>query len=256
MTHQPPRDTGPVTSAARLSRAEKYAFARQSVISQLRELPAAVKVALRLGSDECALALQAGPPRSDLARRATELAEEVYGPVLLHHCLRCWYIGDLFAQLEKRRHDPELLYIACLLHDIGLTDQYRPTAKDAPCFAVHGGEATRTALRAWGADDNLANTVAEAIAAHLDVTAPPENGIESYLLHAAARLDVVGARLSHLPRSLLREVHTRHPRAAFPSTLSRALAHEARKRPDSRIAVLWHTGIRIPIALNPARSLT
>ncbi len=242
--------------AASLSRTEKFAFARQSIIAQLRELPGSVKVALRFGSGNCALALQADPPRSEYTRRATELADNVYGPVLLHHCLRCWYFGDLFARLEHRCYDPELFYISCLLHDIALTDQHCPTPHDTPCFAIHGGEVAQRALRAWGADDRFSHAVAAAIAKHLDVTAPPEDGVEAYMLHAAARLDVAGSRISDIPRSLIREVHTRHPRTKFVTTFSRALSREARERPDSRIGVLWRTGMRIPMALNPAGTLT
>ncbi|GAB3275457.1 HD domain-containing protein [Actinocorallia lasiicapitis] len=235
-----------------LNRTEKFVFARQSALGQLREIPGGLKVALGFGNRDSALAAQADPPDGKYARRADELANETYGPELLQHCLRCWYFGDLFARHEHRGYDPELFYVACLLHDIALTDSYRPTLGDAPCFAVHGGNVARRTLQAWGADTDFCDTVKEAIAAHLDVTAPPENGVETYLLHAAARLDVVGARVSELPSHLLHHVNTLHPRTKFASTFSRALGREARERPDSRIAVLWKTGMRIPVTLNPA----
>ena len=241
---------------ASLSRSEKFAFARRSALAQLRELPGSVRAVLRRAGDNSALALRADPPDSELTRRTLESAQDVYDPVLLHHCLRCWYLGDLFAQSEHRSYDAELFYIACLLHDIGLTDRYRPTGDDTPCFAIHGGDLAQRELRGWGADDEFARTVSEAIAGHLDITVPPETGIEAHLLHAAARLDVVGARLPEIPRHLIREIHIRHPRTEFVPTFARALAREARERPDSRIAVLWRTGMRIPMTLNPIRTMT
>lgn len=235
-----------------LNRTEKLVFARQSALAQLREIPGGIKVALGFGSRDSALAIHADPPDGEYARRADELANETYEHELLQHCLRCWYLGDLFAQREHRGYDPELFYVACLLHDIALTDTHRPTPADAPCFAVHGGNVANRTLHAWGADTDFCDTVEEAIAAHLDVTTPPENGVEAYLLHAAARLDVAGARVSDLPVHLLRHVNAIHPRAKFVSTFSRALRREAHERPDSRIAVLWKTGMRLPITLNPA----
>jgi hypothetical protein len=248
--------TGPnrhrVTSRASLDRSEKFAFARHAAVAQVRELPGALKVALGYGSPDSALALHVDPPDGKYAHRAHGLAEEVYGPELFQHCLRCWYLGDLFAQRERRAYNPELFYVACLMHDIALSDSYRTTRHDMPCFAVHGGDVANRTLRTWGADKDFCRTVDEAIAAHLDVTTPPENGVEAYLLHAAARLDVAGARVSEIPRPLLRRINTLHPRTNFVSTFSRTLSREAREHPDSRIAVLWKLGMRIVIALNPA----
>lgn len=234
-----------------LTRTEKFAFARHAVLGQLREIPGGLRAALGFGSRDSALEIQTGPPDGSYARRAEELAHDTYGPELLHHCLRCWYFGDLFAQREHRDYDPELLYIACLLHDIALTDRYRPTPTDAPCFAVHGAAIARRTLQDWGTDTDFRDTVEHAIAAHLDNTAPPDNGVEGYLLHAAARLDVVGARVAELPKHLLHHVNTLHPRARFASTLSGTLSQEARERPDSRIAVLWKIGMRLPMTVNP-----
>ncbi|WP_063002625.1 HD domain-containing protein [Nocardia mikamii] len=234
-----------------LTRAEKFAFARRAVLGQIREIPGGLAAVLGFGSRDSALELHADPPDGSYARRAEELARDTYGPELLQHCLRCWYFADLFAQLEHRDHDPELLYVACLLHDIALTDHYRPTPADAPCFAIHGATVASRTLQTWGADTDFRDTVEEAIAAHLDVTVPPETGVEGYLLHAAARLDVVGARVRDIPPHLLRHVNTLHHRAHFASTLSSILSREARERPDSRIAVLWKAGMKLPIILNP-----
>jgi cyanamide hydratase family protein with HD domain len=234
-----------------LTRSEKFAFARRAVLAQLREMPGGLAAVLGFASRDSALEVHADPPDGRYARRAEELARDTYRPELLQHCLRCWYFGDLFAQREHRDYDPELLYVACLLHDIALTDRYRPTPADAPCFAVHGATIASRALQTWGAETDFRDTVEEAITAHLDVTVPLESGVEGYLLHAAARLDVVGARVAELPTHLIRHVNTLHPRAHFTSTLSSALTQEARERPDSRIAVLWKAGMKLPIILNP-----
>ncbi|MQY20531.1 HD domain-containing protein [Nocardia macrotermitis] len=234
-----------------LTRTEKFAFARHAVAGQLREIPASLASVLGFGGRGSALELRADPPDGRFARHAEEFARDAYGPELLQHCLRCWYFGDLFAQRDRRDHDSELLYVASLLHDIALTDRYRATPADAPCFAVHGAAVAGRMLGMWGADADFRDAVEAAIAAHLDVSVPPEHGVESHLLHAAARLDVVGARVADLPKPVLHQVNTRHPRGHFSTELSRALSREARERPDSRIAVLWKIGMRLPIVLNP-----
>ncbi|WP_369028689.1 HD domain-containing protein, partial [Nocardia farcinica] len=103
--------------------------------------------------------LPEAPPDSKLTRQAVELAEAVYGGELHQHCLRCWYFGAAFAQLDGLRFDPEALYVAALLHDIGLTDRYRPAPDQSPCFAVHGGAVARERLMTWGASTELAGLV-------------------------------------------------------------------------------------------------
>jgi hypothetical protein len=239
------------TTSARLGRSEKLAFARQAVGAQLKALPGIVLAKAGLGARESALQLQADPPDSAYTRQAAALAEEVYGAELLNHCLRCWYFGDLFAQIERRVYDPELLYIACLMHDFALTDDHRPTGKDAPCFAVHGGQLARQTLQGWGAGDRTAQTVAEAIAAHMNVSVPVEAGVEAHLLHAAAHLDVAGTRVGEVPRSLIKQINAAHPRNQFAQNFIDAMRTEAHEHPDSRTAVLWKLGMRIPIRLNP-----
>ena len=247
--------TGMLAVRPTLSRSEKFAFARQAVLAQLRELPRTISAQLGWHAGDSALALAADPPDSSYTRRAHALAEEMYGPELLHHCLRCWYFGDLFAQIERQAYDPELLYVASLMHDVALTDAHRPPAGDPPCFAVHGGNLARSKLRAWGAGDPFAQSVATAITLHLNVSVPVGQGVEAHLLHAAAHLDVAGTSVCKIPRTLIRQVNMRHPRKGFTGAFTQAMRREAHEHPDSRTAVLWKLGLRVLIALNAVNAV-
>lgn len=247
---------GAVTLRAKLSRSEKFAFARQTVAAQLRDVPGIVKTHMGLSARDSALQSQADPPDSVFARQALERAEEVYGVELFNHCVRCWYFGDLFAQVERQRYDPELLYIACLMHDVTLTADNRPTSHDEPCFAMHGGKLAQQALLSWGADTDTAQLVSDAIAAHMNVSVPVGQGVEAHLLHAAAHLDVTGARAWHIPRPLIHQVIAQYPREQFAAKFIEVLRCEAHEHPDSRTAVLWKLGARAAIALNPINSLS
>jgi HD superfamily phosphodiesterase len=76
---------------------------------------------------------------------------------LLQHTLRTWSWAVLFAQLDGWRPDPEVLAVACLLHDLELL----PTTGLAPahrcaCFAVASGQAARRYLTAQGWSDERA----------------------------------------------------------------------------------------------------
>ncbi|MFC0037805.1 HD domain-containing protein [Actinomadura rayongensis] len=198
------------------------------------------------------LAAPAEPPDSRLARDILALATEAYSPALLGHCQRCWYWADTFARIDGVRYDPELLYAACLLHDIALGGPDVP----ASCFAVHGAHLAQQRLHDWGLPDDFAATVAEAITLHMNPRVSLREGPEAHLLHAAAHLDVAGTRAVQIPRTRLREVIARHPRDGFADDFGRRFRHEAAVRPRSRAAVAWRLGMRVPLRLNPLNRRT
>jgi hypothetical protein len=143
-----------------------------------------------------------------------------------------------------------LLYVACLLHDIALTDRYRPP-QSAACFAVHGGEVARTTLRSLGVEASYADEVAKTIALHMNIRVPVGTGREAHLLHIGAYLDVAGSRAGDLPRQAIREVVAKHPRDGFPTCFATLMRRESTERPHSRAALLWRLGMRLPLQHNP-----
>jgi cyanamide hydratase family protein with HD domain len=226
--------------------AAKLRFARQAVVAQVGGLPSALRAWLTDGPST-PLFDDREPPDTAVTREVLELARSSYDEPLLGHCLRTWLWAGLFAARDGVKADEELLYIACLLHDIALTDRFRPV--EAGCFAVEGGEIARTTLQSLGAP--YADEVASAISLHMDVRVPRERGAEAHLLHAGAHLDVAGTRAADLPRQTIREVVTQHPRDGFPACFATLMRREATERPNSRAALLWHLGMRLPLTHNP-----
>ncbi|MEV0402796.1 HD domain-containing protein [Actinoallomurus sp. NPDC050550] len=217
-------------------------LARDALLGQLAEL---------LGSRTKAatVVVEREPPDSALARRVLALAEATYSAPLLGHCLRCWLWADLLAGLDGVGYDEELLYVSCLLHDLALMDPYRPG--QAQCFAVHGGEVALAALVSHGAPESFAEAAAEAITLHMNIRMPAGSGPEARLLHDAAHLDVVGTRARRLSPDAIRAVLDRHPRSGFASAFVELMRREATERPRSRAGVLWRSGMRLPVSLNP-----
>ncbi|TCO44081.1 HD domain-containing protein [Kribbella antiqua] len=227
-----------------LDLAAKLRFARQAVVAQVGGLPSVLRAWLTDGPGR-PLFEDREPPDTAVTREVLELARSSYDEPLLGHCLRTWLWAGLFAARDGVKPNEELLYIACLLHDIALTDRFRPV--EAGCFAVEGGEIARTTLQSLGAP--YADEVASAIAAHMDVRSP--RAPVAHLLHAGARLDVAGTRAADLPRQTIREVVAQHPRDGFPHCFATLMRREAAERPNSRAALLWHLGMRLPLNHNP-----
>lgn len=188
------------------------------------------------------------PPDTRLCRSALEEATEVLTPALLAHSLRCWEFGTALAQVDDLAPDPEALYLACVLHDVGVG---APDDATTGCFALLGAHRARTFVTDRGATPELGQCVHTAIARHLDPRTPREAGAEARLLHDAAHLDVVGLRAHQLDPGQIADIHARHGRAGFSSEFAAAMRDEARVRPRSTAATLWWSGMPIAIALNP-----
>src|SRR6185295_1096421 len=113
-------------TGGRLSAGDRLAFA----LGAIRELRRQVEMAL----GEIAL------PETPAARAAAELCRGASSPALAGHCERTYLWGALLGARDGIAFDSELLYVACLLHDLGLTGRFAPQGTTA-CFALAGAEA-------------------------------------------------------------------------------------------------------------------
>jgi hypothetical protein len=191
------------------------------------------------------------PPDSALARSADELVRELSNPELYAHCLRTWAFSAMFAARGKIEHDAELLYLACVLHDLGLTavhDRADPTAR---CFGVEGARAAHALICGSGESESRARAVAEAITLHLNVTVPASMGAEAHLLSKGVSLDTIGRRLHQLPLASVRSVDARWPRKGFTEYLVSATNRQAEIRTQSRSALLRQLGLPALLRANP-----
>jgi hypothetical protein len=53
-----------------------------------------------------------------------EVATAFYPPWLLNHCLRSYVWGAYRGAIQGASYDAELLYVASLLHDLGMTRSF------------------------------------------------------------------------------------------------------------------------------------
>ena len=90
----------------------------------------------------------------------------------LHHCLRTYVWGALLGRRDRLDWDDELLYVACLLHDLGLTPAHDGREPGIECFAVEGARAADAFLADAGWDVGRRARVAEAIVLHNNAQVP------------------------------------------------------------------------------------
>jgi hypothetical protein len=150
-------------------------------------------------------------PDSAVARQAEELCREASSPMLVNHCLRTYAWGMILAAHDGLTPDPELFYVAAMLHDLALTDRFRGYAP-MPCFGARAAllAADWAEARGWPAAKRA--TLADAISLHLNVTVPAAHGPEAKMLQAGAGFDVIGLRHAQLAPATVAAVLARYPR--------------------------------------------
>src|ERR1700692_5007622 len=79
-------------------------------------------------------------PDSKLAREVTELVHDTESTLLFNHSTRVFCFASLAGKRRELKFDPELLYVAAMFHDMGLTPRY---SSKTDRFEVDGANAAR-----------------------------------------------------------------------------------------------------------------
>lgn len=230
-------------TGGRLRWRDRLALLRQAVGFQLRVIPRQIRwklgfqAALPEGFDVAAVE----PPDSAAARDAVERCREVSSESLANHCLRTWLFGRAFGAVAKMDVDDEALFVAAMLHDLGLTSRWsgEGSADAPPCFTVRGSRGVAELAARQGWDDARRDTVAEAITLHLNPRVDAgEHGAVAHLLNAGAALDVAGIRAWDVHRDLLAGVVARFPRLGMKAKIWETWSAESQRHPACRAAFL------------------
>src|SRR5688500_14853310 len=81
-------------------------------------------------------------PDTELCRAATELAHRVSSPFLLTDVIRSGIYAEWLGQQRGIPYDREALYVATVLHDLGLTDLVPVQLR----FEIEGADAAKEFL--------------------------------------------------------------------------------------------------------------
>jgi HD domain len=170
----------------------------------------------------------AGIPIVDttVAKAANELALSVSPPYLYNHAVRTYLFGALIGRAAKLKFDEELLYLACVLHDLGLTKRFQGNRP----FEIEGAIAAETFLRQQGLSAPKAAIVWDGIAMH-PIAISQYKKAEIALVGAGAGADVVGAGLEDVTAADRDAVLHAYPRLGFKSEFVATCADVVRQHP-------------------------
>jgi HD domain len=161
---------------------------------------------------------------SKVAQEATDLARETSPPFLFNHSIRTYLFGALLG--KDLAFDHELLFLACILHDLGLTDRY---AGEKP-FEIEGAEAARKFFGERGVSEERTEIVWDGIAMHPSALAHYKRP-EIALVANGAAADVVGSDLLKVAPADKEQVLRAFPRFGFKTSFTQTCAEIVQRYP-------------------------
>jgi hypothetical protein len=170
-------------------------------------------------------------PDSQIAREVTQLIRDTETDVLFHHSTRVYFWGALSGKRKGLTFDPELLYIAAMFHDIGLTEKFRDSHLR---FEVDGAHAARDFLRSHGIPEADVEKVWMAIALHTTPGIPEHMQPEIALVQAGAGMDIAGRGYDDFTDEQRESVVASYPRGNhFNHAMIDAFYDGMKHRPES-----------------------
>jgi hypothetical protein len=200
--------------------------------------------------DEALTRLGMPVPDSALSRRARERITDAARPSLVNHSVRVYAWAVELARHDRLEFDPEILYVASMLHDIGLVPPY----DIGGCYEIDGGLASAQLARESGAPDDRARAIYDVIALHNDEVLPPDAAAEVVLLWDSAGTDVTGNRFADVRPAIIPGLLAAYPRIDFKREFTALLIDQASRKPTCPAVEMIAAGILDEIAQAPFES--
>ncbi|MET0791324.1 MAG: HD domain-containing protein [Polyangiaceae bacterium] len=171
-------------------------------------------------------------PHTLLAREVIELLTEHANVAISNHSIRSYLFARLAAQVRGLEavsdYDPELLFCACVLHDIGLTD----AASGSQRFEVDGADVAAQFLTRRGVPAAQVDLVWQAIAMNTSPGIAERRSVVGALTMAGVAMDF-GADTAFVSDVQAARIHEAYPRLSIGKALSEAIATQASSKPQN-----------------------
>jgi hypothetical protein len=168
-------------------------------------------------------------PDTPLALEATTTALAVEPSEIFHHSLRTFLFAELIARANDIEHDVESVYVASILHDMGLSATYM---SESHRFEVDGANLARDLAKRHGLGATRAETIWDAIALHDQGGLARWKASEVALVNAGVSADF-GASLGALAHDDVVAVLKAAPRGNFIPAFLQAVAAVAARKPQA-----------------------
>jgi HD superfamily phosphodiesterase len=187
-------------------------------------------------------------PSTTASKAALELASAYQSPALQSHSRRVFVWAAAYAQEHDIAYDAELLFVAAMLHDIGLVPEFD---NHTLSFEEAAGHIARVFAAGAGWPLARRDRLAEVIVRHMwpdvDVTTDPEG----HLISRAAALDIAGKNIDDFTPTFRAEVLAQHPRLDLTPEFLTCFESQATRKPTSSAARAITSNLKSRMTTNP-----
>jgi hypothetical protein len=187
------------------------------------------------------------PDETASTRFAREVVAEYSSPALVNHCERAYLWSAALGELTGVAYDRELLYVASMVHDLGLVpafDNHLAPFEDA------GGDVGWVFAAGAGWPRERRDRVKEIVIRHMWDAVDPAFDAEGHLLCEGTGLDISGRNADTWPAAFRADVLAQYPRLGLPAEFTAAFEDQARRKPGCAAAAAVASGIADRIAGN------
>lgn len=171
-------------------------------------------------------------PTTPLAQQTIELVTDAESPALANHSIRSFLFARLLADhrgaVAGADYDPQLLFLACTLHDVGLSADGGDRDER---FEVAGADLAAEFLTARGVAAADVDTVWQAIALHTSIGIAERRGAICELTAAAIAIDF-GLDSDFVSDADAAAIHHAYPRFSLARSLADSIIGQAQRRPE------------------------
>jgi hypothetical protein len=170
-------------------------------------------------------------PDTKLVRDAAQVIRNSEGELLFQHSMRVYCWAALAGKRKGLMFDPELLFVAAMFHDYGLTAGY---GESHLRYEVDGANAASAFLQSQGISEANRQKVWLAIALHTTNGISPHLYPIAALLAEAANMDLVGAGFNDFSAGQRSAIESAYPRPPeFAEDFLQALYDSLKHRPET-----------------------
>jgi len=187
-------------------------------------------------------------PVTPACRAALDVATAYCSPALLNHSVRAYLWAAGYAVAQGIAFDAELLYVAAMLHDLALVQEFD---NHTIPFEEAGGHVAWVFGAAAGWPLERRRRAAEIIVRHMWDVVDLATDPEGYLLEFSTGMDISGRRTEAIPPDLRADVLARYPRLGLAEEFIAAFEDQATRKPSCLAAKFVRNGLAARLAANP-----
>ncbi len=166
---------------------------------------------------------------SPLVKESIDLAQTLCSPYLFNHVMRSWLLATMIAAKGDVKPDPEVLAVAVILHDLGLSKKYEASNR----FEVDGANAARSFLQGKGINAHDQQLVWDAIALHTTASIASHKQPEVAVCCAGIGCDILGFGLDKMPAPQIAAITMAYPRLEIKEQFKNDMCAIVRTKPQT-----------------------